>query len=60
MIKEMYESECFEMGSNDNSDSRSDDNSAERLSPQRIVEYAWRDIVDYCRDYYERQTSDNS
>ena len=60
MIQEIYESDYIEMGSNSNANSGSTDDGIEHLSTKRITEHVWRDIVDYCRNYYERQTSHNS
>lgn len=59
MIKEIHESNGFEMGSDVYSDIWCNDGSVECVSPQRMVEHAWRDIVDYCRSFNEGQTADN-
>ena len=60
MIKEIYESDDFEMVLYGGADCRGDDDGSECVSPKRTIERCWGDIMDYCRNYYERQTSDNS
>ena len=59
MIKEIYETDGFEMGSDAYSDIWCNNGSTEYLSPKHMVEHAWRDIVDYCRSFNEGQTTDN-
>ena len=60
MIKEIYESDDLEVVFNCGAYSRGDYDVTECISPKRTIERCWGDIVDYCRSYYEGQTSDNS
>ena len=60
MIKEMYESDDIEVVFNYGAHSRGDYDVTESVSPKRTIERCWRDIVDYCWSFNERQTSDNS
>lgn len=60
MIQEIYESDYIEMGSNSNANSRSTNDSAERLSTEHTFKHVWRDIVEYCRSFDEGQTTNNS
>ena len=59
MIPEIYESDFIEMGSDVDSNSRSINSSSEHIPAIHNPEHVWRDIVDYCRNYYEGQAADS-
>ena len=59
MIQETYESDFIEMGCNIDSNSRGNNRSSKHIPAIHNPEHVWRDIVDYCRNYYEGQAADS-